>query len=154
MVNKTENSKKLLTGIFLIIIGVFMPWYVVSTAYAFNMPGIMEGINTSLIPGYSTVPGIAILITAVVMLILVFVPAEGKDAVSRIFTALVFLAALTGALFFIGGVIPAFIYLVDAPHIGLLSILTGCVLVLLALKQDYVQFGKTKTSADKQFNSE
>ncbi len=132
-----KNKKKLLIGIYFIVIGVFMPWYAVSTAYTFNMPGLMEDVNTSIIPGYSTVSGIAILVIAAIMLTLVFIPVKEKDLLSRIFTAQVFLAALIGALFLIGGVIPAFLYFVDAPHIGLLSLLIGCIIVLLALKQGY-----------------
>lgn len=112
-----------------------MPWFSVSTAFSFEMPGVMSGIENTIIAGYSTVPGIAILIIAVLIFGLVLIPVKDEENSSRIFTAQVFLSAVIGALFLMGGVVPAFSGLVDYPHIGLLSILAGCIVVFIALKQ-------------------
>lgn len=136
------NKKRLLWGIYFIIIGVFMPWFTVSTAYTFNMPGLMEGIKTAHIPGYYTVAGIAILIAAVAMLVLAIIPVKGKELLSRVLAAQVFLAAVIGGLFIIGGIIPAIAYFVDCPHLGLLSLLAGSIIIIVSLRGEYSQQGK------------
>lgn len=132
-----NNTKKLFVGIYLLIIGVFLPWYSVSTSYTIDMPGLLGDAGQTLVAGYKTVPGLVILFISVLMLILAFIPTKSDMTLYRVYVAQVFLASLAGGLFLIGGFIPAFVYFVDYPHIGLLALFLGCLILGVSLKNGY-----------------
>jgi len=122
-------EKRMLIGLYFIVISIFISWYNLHSTY--NLPGESRNIN---VPGYTTVPGIVILIAALIMAAFIFIP-WSKQTRERIFYAHLFLAALIGFLVFTGAIIPLFSFRVQNPRLGVAGLLIGCVLIALALKK-------------------
>lgn len=121
------HDKRILTGAFLVIVGVFLPWH--SFQYHYHVPGalgsLIEQMSFGSVPGYLTVPGLATLVSALVAAVLVMIPRRPENA-GRTMTAVGFFVALMTALFVVGGLVPLFTRVSPNPHIGLLAVLLGC----------------------------
>lgn len=129
----TDTETRVLVGAFLIVIGVFLPWH--GFQYGYHVPGVIGEITLPTVPGYRTVPGIATLLSALILAVLVLVPHRPENR-CRVLAAATFTAAVSTALLLIGGIIPLFASpRLLSPHVGIAVVLVGCILALLSLRR-------------------
>jgi len=130
--NRSERWSIL--GAFLIIIGIFLPWYHIS--YAQEIPWI--GIELSgTIYGFSLAFGKFFLLLSAIFTTLLLFP-RNEMYQSRMFLVKTFIGSLIVVLFFINVFIhPVFGLRYVDPHIGILVLLIGCVFLIYGLKKGY-----------------
>lgn len=133
-------ERTLIIGAFLALISFFMPWHAY-TEYV-NVGGVVQTQVSGTASGYHLAGGWGVLIASMVLVVLVLYRKAEIDW-TRFFVAQVFLIAVIIAIFIINGLAPVFstqstIY----PHLGLASLLSGWVMMIIGIKQGlrYCQF--------------
>ncbi len=129
--NKSERWS--LLGSFLIILGIFLPWYYISAAYEIPWAGVqLEG----LVYGYSLTFGKLFLLITALFTSLTLVPQKEANK-SEIFCGQLFTGSLIVILFITNVLSPIFRVPGPSPNIGILIVLAGCVFLAYGLKKGY-----------------
>ncbi|HAE41614.1 MAG TPA: hypothetical protein DCG34_01680 [Clostridiales bacterium] len=124
-----KNEKNMLIGIFLVIIGIFMPWH---GAREYFMDGSSLVVPT--ISGYVLVTGWVMFALSIVMTVFNLIP-KSELSYERIIVAQKFILALIVALLIISGISPVFTTRLVTPHIGLPFMIIGCVVTYANLRK-------------------
>ena len=119
----------MLIGIFLVIIGIFMPWH---GAREYFMDGSSLVVPT--ISGYVLVTGWVMFALSIVMTVFNLIP-KSELSYERIIVAQKFILALIVALLIISGISPVFTTRLVTPHIGLPFMIIGCVVTYANLRK-------------------
>lgn len=126
------SEKLILLGALLIIVSVFLPWQTVVGNSGALIPGLTGGAgNSALLYGFQGIPGWAALVTAMIVALLVLIPFS--VASERIKAAQYFFSIIVAALVVFNAVIPAFTAENMRPHIGILGLVAGAVLLFVGL---------------------
>ncbi len=132
---QSKNEKWSLLGAFLVILGVFLPWYTIEAVYQIPWAGVqIEGT----VYGYSLVFGQIYLLITALFTFLTLIPVKEKNK-PRIFCGRTFLGALTIILFITNILAPIFKVAGTGPnpHIGILPILLGSTFIGYGLFKGY-----------------
>ena len=124
-----KNEKNMLIGIFLVIIGIFMPWH---GAREYFMDGSSLVVPT--ISGYVLVTGWVMFALSIVMTVFNLIP-KSELSYERIIVAQKFILALIVALLIISGISPVFTTRLVTPHIGLPFMIIGCFVTYANLRK-------------------
>lgn len=124
-----KNEKNMLIGIFLVIIGIFMPWH---GAREYFMDGSSLVVPTS--SGYVLVTGWVMFALSIVMTVFNLIP-KSELSYERVIVAQKFILALIVALLIISGISPVFTTRLVTPHIGLPFMIIGCVVTYANLRK-------------------
>jgi hypothetical protein len=122
--------------LFWLFFGVFLPWYTVR--YAGEIFGVV--LDEGLVFGHTLPFGQILLFLAALFGVLVLVP-QKESYRSRLFVAQAFIAPLIVVLF----VTNVFLYPLSSvvglnPHVGILSILVGSVVLIYGIIKEYAHF--------------
>ncbi|MBV1756556.1 MAG: hypothetical protein KMY55_01810 [Dethiosulfatibacter sp.] len=124
-----KNEKNMLIGIFLIVVGIFMPWHGVREYFMGGSSRIVPAIT-----GYNLIPGWVMFILSIIMTVLILIPKSGIGN-ERVMVAQKFMLALVAALLIIRGVFPVFTSGQVTPHIGLPFMIIGCIVTYANLRK-------------------
>ncbi len=130
-----SQENRILLGAFFCVAGAFLPWHIypwVEQLTGVIGEDLLPPLGPGGVPGYLTVPGLAGLLSALVVVILILT-GEGAQG-SRRRAGLSFFVALTVFLFFLGGLVPLFTAIGAQPGLGLLAMSAGSVLMLLGVR--------------------
>jgi hypothetical protein len=124
-----KNEKNMLIGIFLVIMGIFMPWHGLREYF---MGGASRVVPT--ISGYVLVTGWVMFALLAIMTLFVFIP-KSERIMERIIIAQKFMLALISGLLIISGISPVFTSRLVTPHIGLPFMIVGCIVIYANLRK-------------------
>lgn len=126
------SEKMILLGALLIIVSVFLPWQMVVGNAGAVIPGLTGGTGSNaLLYGYQMTAGWAVLVAAMIVALLVLIPFNVLG--ERLKAAQYFFAIIAAALVVFNAVIPAFTAESMRPHIGILGLVAGAVLLFVGL---------------------
>lgn len=126
------GEKWTILGAFLIMLGIFLPWYRIESAPEIPWAGVqIEGT----VYGYSLTFGQIYLILTGLLVILTLIP-QKEQYKSKFLCGQLFLGSLIAILFVTNVLAPIFQPIGPEPHFGLLPILVGCILLVYGLKKE------------------
>lgn len=127
-----KHEQQYLTGLLLIMVGVFLPWFRLMNYD--NLFGAVARVMAGTVPGHEFVTGWVIFFTALVLALQVFLMPEWLRK-SRVLALHKYFLDFLVILFIIGGLGPMFFEYSLNPHFGLLVVVVGCVLAYLGLRK-------------------
>ena len=124
-----KNEKNMLVGIFLVMIGIFMPWHGLREYFVGGSSRIVPAIS-----GYLVITGWVMFVFLIIMTVLTIIPKSGLNF-DRVIIAQKFMLALVSALLIIRGISPVFESRMVTPHIGLPFMIVGCIVTYANLRK-------------------